>query len=80
MLTWAEQQAADDTAFQRVERDAIKTHQAIGASIVADAATRAELGARLAMLRLHRLDGLNALALAQTANCAPRPKFRRVSP
>ncbi|HEY8324626.1 MAG TPA: hypothetical protein VIG77_09070, partial [Ktedonobacterales bacterium] len=61
MLTSAQEQTADDTPIQGIERDAIQTHQAIGARIVADAATRPELWAGLTVFGLACLDGLNCL-------------------
>ena len=61
VLTWAEQQAADDSAIQGVERDAIKAHQAIGAGVIANAAPWAKLRTCLAATRLHRFESLHCL-------------------
>ena len=61
MLTRPQDQTSDDAPIQGVERDPIQAHQAVGAGIVADAATRAKLGAGLPLLGSHRLDGLNRL-------------------
>src|SRR5215813_7445264 len=62
-LTRSEQQATDHPAVQRVERDAIQAHQARGARIIADAATRAQLGTGhwLTVGGLDRLERLNRL-------------------
>src|SRR5262249_29146616 len=59
MLTSAQDQAANHAPVQRVERDAIKAHQAIGAGVVAHAATRPKTRACLTMRGLDRLDGFN---------------------
>lgn len=59
MLARAEQQTADDAPIQRIERDAIKTHQTVGAGVITDAASRAKTRAGIMVLCLHRLDGLN---------------------
>src|SRR5262249_1463190 len=63
MLARAKQQTAHDAAFERIERDAIKTHQAIGAGVVANAATWPKLraGSAITVLRFDRLDGFHRL-------------------
>src|SRR5262245_939172 len=52
MLASTQKQPADDAPLQRIERYPVKTHQAVGARVVADAATWPKVRARLAVLRL----------------------------
>ncbi|SRR5579875_577639 len=59
VLAFSQYQAADNTACQRVQRDPIQAHEAVGTRIIADTAARAKLGTRLTLLGLHRLDRLN---------------------
>src|SRR5262249_1858860 len=63
MLTRAQEQATGHTPIRRVERDAVQAHQARGARIIADAATRAKLwtGLWLTVLGFDRFEGFYRL-------------------
>lgn len=59
VLARAKQQATDDTAFQRVERHLVKTHQPIGARVVAYATAITESGTGLLLLGARCLGSFN---------------------
>src|SRR5262249_31124761 len=61
VLACAQEQAADDTALQGVEGNPVEAHQAVGAGVVADAATWPKSGARVALLGLDRFNCFHRL-------------------
>src|SRR5262249_41605273 len=63
MLMRSQQQTADYTPIQRVERDSIETHQPIGAGVVANTAPWAEARAGISTFGPNRFDGFNCLGL-----------------
>jgi hypothetical protein len=75
MLARAQEQTADDAAFQRVERNAVKAHQAIRTSVIADTSTRAKGGAGVTPFGFDRLDGLHRLRSGAHRQLRPQAKI-----
>lgn len=80
MLARPKEQAADHAPIQGVERDPIQTHQAVGAGIVAHAATWAKLLARLSAFGFDGLNRFHRLGPGTDRELRPKPKRARVSP
>jgi hypothetical protein len=74
MLTRAKEQASDDASRQSVERHPIKTHQPLGAPVVADTAMGPEAEAGVALRGLHRLDRLDGFGSGAHGQLRARAK------
>jgi hypothetical protein len=73
MLTLAQEHLADYTPLQRVERDTIKAHKAIGTSIIADRATWPKLWARFTFLALCGFDSLYCFCTGTHGQLSTKP-------
>src|SRR5437870_397495 len=76
MLTVAQDKTAGGAPLQGIEGDTIKTHKAIGTSIIADRTPWPELWACLTFLDSCGLDSLNSLSTSTDRKLSTKPEAR----
>src|SRR2546425_12848238 len=74
MLAFPKDHATGDTSLQGIEGNTVKTHKAIGTSIIADRAMRPKLWTGLAFLALGGFDRLNGLCTSTYCQLSTQPE------